>query len=73
MAITGIFTARSINTDGTINGDDFAISSNFGIRQRDPAIAFDPANHLFSVVWEHGDPDPENIYGQICHDPAGHR
>jgi hypothetical protein len=56
---------RVIDFDGTLNGLDFAISSDLGSRQRDPAIAYDNANQLFSVVWEHGDPDPDNIYGKF--------
>jgi len=53
-----------VNSDGTLFGNNFSISTGLGYHGGNPNVAYDPVNRRFLVIWTEGFV-PHAIYGRF--------
>lgn len=57
-----------INADGSLYGDNFVISEQRAVSQKDAAVAYDPARQQFLVVWKDSRGNSlEKLHGRYIH------
>jgi len=57
---------RFVNSDGTIDGEEFVISAKRRVSQKFPAVAFDPFHRRFLIVWsDDREKKVKKVYGRF--------